>query len=342
MNGTKPETEPIVNAIVAGLINERRLLPGSIVDAGAFDGTWALWVAERWPQRAVHAIDPLAKNVHSLKRRAPSNLRAFFAALGHKSGALYLDKKAQQRAAKSGYLLQKGASPEDGGPSSAAGIRGDALRVPVRTLDDLFASDWAGERLALLHLDVEGAEREVLRGSVETLRRDMPLLTVEVHVHMQLARTRTLVRFLAANRYEVFLVEEICGMRADCRNLFCVHRGARRAFWGSDTLDMAIASRAMFAVDASTIGHHAFPCCARGEECCTRAWSCCAHSLVHRWLGKQIAVGGTDVRLFARTRWFDHKAFVYRQHAMLHALHLRELRRPANESGLSYTLPGGW
>lgn len=356
-NATKPDNEPILNAIVAGLLNEGRLAPGTIVDAGAFDGSWALWAAARWPRRTVRAVDPLESNVNAIAARAPPNLMALGAALGRKPSTLFLDSHAQARAKQSGYLLQAGArssawrhadseSADAESGSTDANRDGrrqaqrSALQVRVRTLDDLFSSDWRGERLALLHLDVESAERDVLRGGINTLRRDMPVLTVEVHVHLKPPQTSALIRFLAANRYEVFLIEEICGMRADCRNLLCIHRGARRTLFGSDALDMAVSSRAMVAVDATSIGAHAFPCCAQGDECCPTVWGCCAHSLVHRWLSKQVAAGGRDIRRFTRTRWYDQQRFVYRQHARLHALQQREMRRSANDSGLSYTQPG--
>ena len=131
-------------------------------------------------------------------------------------------------------------------------------------------------------------------------------------------------------------------MRADCRNLLCIHRGARSQFRGSDVLDMAVAARAMFPVDAKSILWHAFPCCARGGACCPpgrgpkRLWpGCCSHGRVHEWLSQQIATGGTDVRWFAATRWYDQGHFTYRKHSVLHALHTRELRRKVNNSGLS-------
>ena len=256
----KPKTEPLLNSILAGLLNENRLPPGSIVDAGAFDGSWALWMAFRWPDRRVHAVDPLASNVNIIRRQAPSNIRALCAVLGVESTTVFMDHRAQQHASKTGYFLT--------GKGLAHSDNGSMVAVRMRTIDELFVSDWSGERLALLHLDVEGAEREVLRGGTATLQRDMPIITVEVHVHLHLSRTRALIRLLLSSRYEVFLVEEICGMRADCRNLLCVHRGMRRSMRGSDALDMAIASRAMLAVDQRSILSQAFPCCAHGGECC--------------------------------------------------------------------------
>jgi FkbM family methyltransferase len=335
-NATKPLTEPLLNSIIGGLLNEGRIRPGSVVDAGAFDGTWALWLAARCRECNVHAIDPLARNVKAIESRAPANLKILHAALGPRSTTLYLDRRAQKRAAASGYL------PGTIGGEDQQHNKAHALPVVVRSLDDLYAKDWQRERLTLLHLDVEGAETDVLRGTKETLSRHMPIVIAEVHVHMQPARTQALIRFLASHRYEVFLVEEICGMRADCRNLLCIHRGVRQSFRGSDVLDMAIASRSLYAVDTTSIKHHAFPCCVRGGECCPagrgpkRLWpGCCSHAHVHRWLSRQIATGGQDVSWFTKTRWFDHEHFVYMQHSRLHAVHLSELRKAGNDSGLS-------
>ena len=347
----KPVTEPILNALVGGLLNEGRVAPGSIVDAGAFDGTWALWAAARCPERTVFAVDPLESNVVYIMRRAQRNVLALRAALSDTPGTLILDRDARKRAASSGYLTMdsrkvgshngsSGSNSKD--PFSSLGTPTAEGEVNVRSLDSLFANEWSGHRLALLHLDVEGAEQRVLQGGLDTLLRDTPLLTVEVHVHLAPLRTRALLRLLATHRYECFIVEEICGLRADCRNLLCVHRGNRHRLRGSDTLDLGVASRALLPVDAGSISAHAFPCCARGAACCDHSLrrGCCSHARVHRWLSQHVAAAGADVRWFSRTRWFDGKFYTYRQHSKLHALHMYEMRRALNESGLSYTRTG--
>ena len=198
-----------------------------------------------------------------------------------------------------------------------------------------FASVWRGERLSLLHLDVEGAEADVLRGARETLRRDMPIVTAEVHVHLRTPRTQALLHFLAASRYEVFLVEEICGMRADCRNLLCIHRGARSQFRGSDVLDMAVAARAMFPVDAKSILWHAFPCCARGRvlPAGPRAEEALAGVLLSR--------EGARVALPADCRRWHGRALVRRDSLVRpRTLHLQEALRAARSAHPRATAQG--
>ena len=57
--------------------------------------------------------------------------------------------------------------------------RGHENDVPVRTIDSLFA-EW-GSSLGFAHLDVEGSEQAAIGGMREVLRRDRPVLSVEVH-----------------------------------------------------------------------------------------------------------------------------------------------------------------
>jgi FkbM family methyltransferase len=53
----------------------------------------------------------------------------------------------------------------------------DAIEVPLLRLDSILPS--ARRRVALIKIDVEGRERDVLSGAVQTLRTDRPALIVE-------------------------------------------------------------------------------------------------------------------------------------------------------------------
>ena len=202
---------------------------------------------------------------------------------------------------------------------------------PVRRVDDLFSS----EQLGLLHLDVEFHELEVLRGAEAVIARDQPVITTEVMVHS--LRNETVegpLRWLKARGYDSFLIDEICGMRADFRNL--LHLPRTRSFLGSSTLDLAVAARALVAVDGNTIRNYAFPCCEPGGGCCPLsrgrpAGSCCAHWRVHAWLVEQAKAGAIDLSLaFATPHSLDWKTTTRRRGA---SRRTRTSRLPAADAG---------
>ena len=173
-------------------------------------------------------------------------------------------------------------------------------------IDDLPWFAAGRERLALLHLDVEGAEDRALAGGAAVLARDQPLLSVELHVHKKPAQSQALLRQLTALGYDAYFVEEICGMRADCRNLLCVPRSRHASLVGSDALDAALQARAIFPVDAETILQYAFPCCRRGAPCCSGR-SCCAHFKVHAYVNRGLRSGtltSAERMWSTRIRWY--------------------------------------
>lgn len=81
----------------------------------------------------------------------------------------------------------------------------ETCSVPVRTLDSFAFAD-----ICLVKIDVEGHELEVLRGAVDTLRREQPLLLVEIeqrHLRFPMAEVFDFIQalgyagwFLAAGR----------------------------------------------------------------------------------------------------------------------------------------------
>ena len=131
-----------------------------------------------------------------------------------------------------------------------------------------------------------------------------------VHVHADPSFTQRLLKHVDEElHYDAFLVEEICGVRVDCRNLLLLPRDGFHRFQGSATLDLAVASGSLYAVDARSIGHFAYPCCRDGGECCptTRQLDqfCCTHKTVQHWLGSVLRGGGADLQWYTRTRWQD-------------------------------------
>ena len=131
--------------------------------------------------------------------------------------------------------------------SSTANTSTTAFRID--RVDDLFASI----PIALAHFDVEGIELNLLQGAVATLRRDLPVVTVELHVVSDRAYTARLFDFIDGTlQYDVYLIDEVCGSRLDCRNLLATPRARRLALKGSPTLDLAIATGSIARMASAT------------------------------------------------------------------------------------------
>lgn len=243
--------------------------------------------------RAVHGLDPLKFNVAratSSYGDAP-NLHMHVGGLGDRESVY--EPGGQWRGQ---IVIGRRRVNRPTAPSNTS--------FTIHTLDGLFAPGglFGTERLGFAHIDVEGSELRVMRGATAVLRRDRPLVAVEAHVHANLSYTRELLAELAASGYETYLVEEVCGGRADCRNIIGFPRSRRAEFVGSPTLKQALASRALQPASAENIGGLAYPCCAPGGECCERTPGahCCTTRTTLEWLRRQV-----DPPPYSRRGWVE-------------------------------------
>jgi hypothetical protein len=143
-------------------------------------------------------------------------------------------------------------------------------------------------------------------------------------------------------KYDVWLVEEIAGMRADTRNLIAVPSSRASLFEGSSILDFACTARRMLPVTNETIQHLAFPCCRPGRLCCPSGLSrhghimeCCTHKLVHAWMAKAIHSGGLDLQWSTRLQWYDNRIFRYQDATKLALIEAKEMNRLPQLSGFA-------
>lgn len=79
------------------------------------------------------------------------------------------------------------------------GIKGTPFQVETTTLDHLRRS--LGRPIAVVKIDAESAEKEILIGAEELLRLDKPILSVEVGDFGNETTSRDLVRWLEAANY---------------------------------------------------------------------------------------------------------------------------------------------
>jgi len=308
MSCPTPASELLFNSIVLGLFVEGKVPAGSVVDAGANSGEWACMYAEAQPSRLVHAIDPLEVNIKSISRKFQPlfpNIRPRVGGLGDKTVTIVPPKRVARARAGSAALdiSKKGTVWLDKAPAPATAFT-------MLRLDDLFAN----ETLGFAHLDVEGGELAALRGGARVIQRDRPVLTVELHVHDDPAFTHELLIFLNSLQYTVLLVEEVCGVRYDCRNLLALPKGLGAHFRTSQVLRVAATSERLFVVNSSNILTHAYAlACTRGGPCCHDSRYCCKHRCIRAWLHKEMKrwdasdKSSRDPRLFTRLEWLSAK-----------------------------------
>jgi FkbM family methyltransferase len=130
-----------------------------VVDVGANIGTVCVPLALKGAR--VLAIEALRENFEALEEAQAAN----------RLGALLARHAAAWSA--SGFV-------HVAGHSAWGTVVPEGERVPAVALDDLLCSDLR-ERVSAVKLDVEGSEREVLRGMAGLVRRDAPLVAFEAN-----------------------------------------------------------------------------------------------------------------------------------------------------------------
>jgi FkbM family methyltransferase len=139
--------------------------PGStVIDVGANIGFFALRFG-RWvgPEGRVIAIEPERRNMAALRRRVQA---------ARLNGVVECVQAAAADRAGEVRLAVNPAHPGD------HRIAEDGERVPAVTIDDLTAGD--PRKVALVKIDVQGAEMLVLAGARRVLETHHPALFVEV------------------------------------------------------------------------------------------------------------------------------------------------------------------
>ena len=151
------------------------LEPGAtFVDAGANEGLYTLFASRLVGEHGrVVAVEPSRREFARLQRNVEvnelRNVSAHRLALGAQAGTATLTI----------------AEPDHAGQNTLGGFAYEGVRaegsetVTVRTLDELLRAEGL-PRVAMIKLDVEGSELAVLHGALETLRRDRPLLLLEL------------------------------------------------------------------------------------------------------------------------------------------------------------------
>lgn len=176
--------------------------PGTIIDVGAHDGALALPLATL-PGAQILAFEPLPPAFARLEAAVraahantiPPHITLRPEALGTTNGRITLDVPVV-----GGIPQEQWASiAKDYAAIAAADPLVEQILhfdVPIIPLDSLNLAN-----VTAIKLDAEGAEEEVLRGAETTLRRCMPILSVEIEERHRTNSTQTVPTFLASLGY---------------------------------------------------------------------------------------------------------------------------------------------
>lgn len=83
--------------------------------------------------------------------------------------------------------------------------------------------DDASFAIGLLHVDVEGFELSVLKGSMELILRDRPVISFEKHISKE--NLEDISEYIRSFNYRIFMVNEVLpGNALDCRNFLGLPR----------------------------------------------------------------------------------------------------------------------
>jgi FkbM family methyltransferase len=153
-----------VTGMEEGLLRMKELgiLPDTIVDIGAAQGSWTTKGLKFWPNSRYELVEPLIENESHLKelKTTNKNINYHLAVAGESSGETWLE-----------------VSPDLDGSGVYGGSGLNSRRVPIVRVDDIVGET---DGSILLKLDTHGYELPILKGAEEALRRTS-LLVIEVY-----------------------------------------------------------------------------------------------------------------------------------------------------------------
>jgi FkbM family methyltransferase len=185
-----------VSVALAALIGPN----SNCVDVGAHIGSTLARMVELAPDGRHFAIEPMSTKAQALRQRFP-NIPILNAAVSSAPGSATL-----YEARESGYSSLR--------PPLNHEVVGQ-VEVDVVRLDDVLDTE---RRVDFLKLDVEGAELPALRGAVDTIKRDQPVVLFESGPNGHTASfdyTRTdLFGFFADLGYRIYSIADFVYGRA--------------------------------------------------------------------------------------------------------------------------------
>lgn len=149
----------------------------AVVDAGANLGVWSIAFSKACPRGVVFAFEPQLLTFHQLGANLYlnhcTNVQTFRCALGSPEDV--------SQSIDTPFYIQEDAS--NNGASRLGRNRPTVVessqQIEMRTLDSFLEKEFKHCKIDVMKIDVEGHEENLIKGAVEIVRRDLPVLFVE-------------------------------------------------------------------------------------------------------------------------------------------------------------------
>ena len=197
-------------------LSEHLTPQGTMVDVGANNGASSRILASEFRNHTIMAIEPILANIHEIRRRTISlgNVLILRGGLGRRNGTSTYGASLDEKSASRAIGPQYGDRLKYNLPQR---IEIHRVKFPVYTIDGLFSK----KTLSFAHIDVEGAEEDVLKGGIKTIFRDRPIFSMEQFPQSRPQYYKSVMQLLKFMQYDVYEIPESCGAD-DCRNYVCL------------------------------------------------------------------------------------------------------------------------
>jgi FkbM family methyltransferase len=194
-------------------LREYPLGDGPIIDVGANLGLFSLFLAERYPERTIHAFEPNPTTYTALQGNFARNhcrqAHAHAQAVAARQGEILFQADRTNRATT--HLIS------DEAAELANEEKTPVVQVPCTTLDDFAVRHQLGE-IALLKVDVEGYETLVFQGAERLLQaRKISMIYYEVCPPLSIQagfRPEAASEQLLASGYQIYRLDDQGQLRA--------------------------------------------------------------------------------------------------------------------------------
>lgn len=180
----------------------KKIIKNNIIDLGAWIGDNSLPWAKNI-DGIVYAIDPSQKNCEYITKMSElnqiENIKIIQTAISNTNELLSTNGDINHCS----FVFEN------------TGINGKT-KVDAVSLDYLYDNQ-AIENIGYIHLDVEGMEYRVMKGSSNLIDSCRPIISFEQHLDIE--DYNIILSYLTDKQYKVYLIDEILpGCRYDCRN----------------------------------------------------------------------------------------------------------------------------